>query len=295
MSLLSLDAAATRKHHVLAVPARVSPQEFEILVRSRFIDVWRQDEYTLAVSADTSFSGRYEIEAVARAEMGLPGWANGAFVAHVPPCRGDALPGFLAGIDPVMDAYTDGVPDGSEMAAIQFFMACARRLGGAVALAGGAVVVPNPALAPHLTLYSPIWLDPDALVTRIEPVLGPLRTSLQDADRHNLPDEVMTRYGAYTTAPGDFIEIRVEDDEMLPASVAAFDWAQGGAVSYQLRYFPKAEVDYSRDVLDERQLAATDEAAHAIAKACRALQEVAPGAVADDDGFLVDLATTEAA
>ncbi|WP_250505723.1 hypothetical protein [Bowdeniella massiliensis] len=287
MADLQLALAAARAHHILVVPEGVGYADIHALAASYFPDVYPQDEYTFALAADYSISGAYGLASEIRRELDIPAWAHAAFVAHVPPDRGAALPSELAGIDPVWDAYPEGLPQGEEARALDFFRAAARRLGGALVLAGGSVVVPDPDERPDLSVYSPIWLDPDTLDARLAPILAGARSSLQDADSYELAEDVvLDAYSIYAPIAGGQISIEVQAEEFLPPSIAAFDWAAGGAVAYAVRFIAENEDQRQLSLAQRRERSA---AARVIEAACRAIVALAPGVVADDDGFLVDI------
>lgn len=286
--VLSGDAAAG--HHILAVSGEVGQADVQALAASYFPQLFPQDEYTFATSEVLSISGAYELTDEVRRSLDIPAWAELAFVAHVPPDRGGALPDDLAGVDPIWDAYSDALPQGEEARAIAFLRAAARRLGGALVLAGGVVVVPDPDETPDLTVYSPIWLDPDALDARLAGVFAEHRSSLGDADTYELPsDVVLDAYNIYTPIAGGVVSVDVQAEEFVPASIAAFDWASDGCVAYAVRFAPEDEEAFGRGSLSVRQRRERSAAARLIEQACRAILDVAPGVVADVDGFLLEL------
>lgn len=286
---LALEAAAAVDHHVLLLRDEVDLATIEALIRSRFGGAWPQDEFTIAAGPETSFSGPYDVDEGVRGALGLPAWAERAVVAHVPTVRGGPLPEGLAGVDPIFDAYPRALPEGVELEALRFLVAAARRLAGAVLCAGAGLVVPRPNQDCDLIWFSPIWLDPDALRAQLAPVLGPVRSSLQDADALGVEETVMASYALYgLDVP---LDVHVEAADLVPAAVAAFDWAADGAVAYHVRYAGDLETDLAFGPLSDVEAAEIAQAALAAARACRAIGDLAPGVVTDDDGFLLELAT----
>ncbi len=277
---LELDPAAAKDHHILVTPAGVDMQQFSALLASRFDTVLTQDEYTRAVSAHTSFSGPYSLTAATRNALGLPAWAEMAYTAHVPAQRGGPLPPELHGVDPVWDAFAAGQAEGDEALAVAFLCAAARKVGGGVVV-NECAIIPQPTA--DLTLFSPVWLDPQALDTLVAPFLGERSSSLADAEHYRLPDDApLTGYSIYGAGAGGMVSVAVEAEEYLPAAVAAHEWARDGVVSYQIRW-------NNDDGASLNQPSFCSEAAALVEGIVRALQDLAPGVVCDDDGFLIDL------
>ncbi|MDO5726563.1 MAG: hypothetical protein Q4Q03_01400 [Bowdeniella nasicola] len=276
MSDLILSAAA-ENHHLLLLPADVTAEDFQALIYSTFPNTLRQDEYTYAIDPTTSFSGPYQVPAQLRDELDAPSWAEIAWAAHTAYERGDRLPAALAGIDPLWDAHASAPLTGSEERAVQFLVAAARRLHGAVR-SGGVVIPCDPHTNPALTLYSPVWLDPNTLGTIASNFLTNLGDSLTDADRYHLAETTMSAYSVYGDSAQGLITIEVDAEEYLPPAIAAFTWAANGAVTYQLRYHG---TDSSAQVLTA--------VVGVIEALIVAIADLAPGAICDDDGFLVEL------
>lgn len=279
MSELTL-AASAADHHLLLLPADVTSADFQALVYSTYPTALRQDEYTYVTAPDTSFSGPYRLNADLRATLGAPSWATQAWVAHTAHERADALPAELRGIDPLWDAHADGLLCGSEERAVKFLLAAARRLAGAVRT-GGVMISADANRSAALSVFSPVWLDPTMLGGVVDEFVTNLGDSLTDADRYNLPEQTMSAYSMYGNAAGGLLSVDVDAEEFLPPAITAFSWAARGAVCYQLRYHPQDEASLDEAALQRAELV--------IEQLARAITQLAPGAVCDDDGFLVQL------
>ena len=67
--------------------------------------------------------------------------------------------------------------------ALHLLVAMARRLHGAVRVAGGELIQPDPERAVDYAIHSPYWLDPDVLLGRRQPrAARPLQLAIDGAD-----------------------------------------------------------------------------------------------------------------
>lgn len=170
--------------HVLALPPGPGPEAVEILATSRFPRAtW---EVPAAVGANggtrtratmppgvlrlsrlSTLTGPFHLERDVAAELGLPVPGGTAYLLRAPVERG-APPWPGAGDrDGLARAFPDGLPVRDELRMLEWLIAVARRLAGAVRTAAGrdgrdpVILAPDPAAAVDLTVWSDLWLDPD--------------------------------------------------------------------------------------------------------------------------------------
>ncbi|MDM7854876.1 hypothetical protein [Cellulomonas alba] len=203
-ALPRLDAADpnVRGRHLLALPADVAEDEVEVLAQSRFagarwVDAAEPPTTTRsllrpvtavlgirAVGADTApsrtlrigrrstLTGPYRVEPTDAVALNLPPATTLAYVVEAPRERG-AKPYPGGDRDGLKRAFPDGLPVLEEERVVQWLVAAARRLGGAVRTAErGVVLTPDPDSAIDLTVYSDRWLEPTetlAVVRRTQP------------------------------------------------------------------------------------------------------------------------------
>ena len=204
LALPRLDAADpnVRGRHLLALPADVAEDEVEVLAQSRFagarwVDAAEPPTTTRsllrpvtavlglrAVGADTAptrslrigrrstLTGPYRVEPNDAVALNLPPATTLAYLVEAPRERGDKpYPG--GDRDGLKRAFPEGLPVLEEERVLQWLVAAARRLGGAVRTADhGVVLTPDPDSAIDLTVYSDRWLEPAetlAVVRRAQP------------------------------------------------------------------------------------------------------------------------------
>ena len=85
--------------------------------------------------------------------------------------------------DGFASAFPDGLPWRDEGRALQLMVSLARRLQGAVRVAGSPqVILPDPERAVDHVVHSPVWLDPDVLVAVIGRELPNARLAVESRD-----------------------------------------------------------------------------------------------------------------
>lgn len=307
-----LDADLAWGHHLLVVGEGVEPEDVEALALSRFPGASRRDERTIDLAAAAWLTGPWQLDDATRTALGLPQEARGAYLARAPVLRGGPVPEELRGLGGLLDAFAEGPPEGAEAEVVEFLFAAARRLGGALRAGGtGVVLVPDPAQFVDLLVHSPIWLEPEGLRVVLAPVLPGLQiqdppgraplpmpppppeglTESERAERaqwHARADafdaralaaeQVQESYGAiWRSADDGVISVQVEAVEETPTVLLGLDWSAAGLLTYHLRWYP-GETDES-----------TEMARSVIEDCAAALLAAVGGAVADDDGFLVDV------
>src|SRR5690606_23251259 len=191
-----LDAGLADPHHLLVLGPDVTPDEVEALAVSRSDTAGWAGHADIRLLPGVHLTGPWGIDPTLRATFDLPSWADHAYLVQCPVVRTHPLPPALAGVDPILDAFPDGVPTGVEQEALDHLRAIARRLGGALRIAGsGAVVTLDPESATDLTVHAPIWLDPDACVSVLRPALPDPRNLLDEIPPDAAGDEPIEVYG----------------------------------------------------------------------------------------------------
>ena len=200
--VLPVDEPSLADRHLLALPAGVSPEEVEVLAASRFRGVRWEDAAPSEASTRTgvlpavtaalgiravgrqtppvkalrlarlsTLAGPYRIDAPGAVALGLPATSVMVWVLHTPRERGDGpYPG--GDRDGLKRAFPDGLPVREEGRVLQWLVAAARRLGGAVRTQTGVVLTPDPDASTDLTVLTDRWVEPEAvlsLVQRVQP------------------------------------------------------------------------------------------------------------------------------
>ncbi|HLS25710.1 MAG TPA: hypothetical protein VK063_07550, partial [Beutenbergiaceae bacterium] len=321
-----LDPDLAWGHHLLIVGPEVHPDDVEALALSRFAGASRRDSQTIDLLPGAWLTGPWALDDHAREGLGLPEEAGEAYLARSPVQRADPVPEELLGLGGLLDAFAEGTPEGTEAEVVEFMLAAACRLGGALRAGGsGRLLIPDPAEHADLLVHAPVWLEPDALKVVLSELLPglqvlpdpgpaplPLRPPAPEglskeeeqerAELHARADEIDSAalageqihegYGAIWRFPDDgVISIQVEPLEHIPTVLLGADWAQDGLLTYAVRWYPTDHGAAMLQLESEPLPPATPpEHARALIEDCAAAIQIAAGGVAaDDDGFLVDL------
>lgn len=159
--------------HLLLVSSTVDVEAVQALLRDRVVECDLAGSGEVQLSENATLTGPYQLtmEDAVDAGVPMPWTVVYALEAPVqredPPARGsDDRDGFAHG-------FPDGLPWREEGEALHLLVALARRLSGAVRMAGSLEVVqPDPERAVDLHLHAPYWVNPDVLhgvLTRIFP------------------------------------------------------------------------------------------------------------------------------
>ncbi|GIG23505.1 hypothetical protein Cch01nite_42290 [Cellulomonas chitinilytica] len=196
-----------RNRHLLALPDGIGADEVETLALSRFGTArWEEAEEEApqtrgimrpvtaafgirAVSPTTPTApalrlarlsrlrGPYLVEAEDCVSLGLPPSTAVVYDLDCPRERG--RPPYPGGDrDGLKRAFPDGMPVREEERVVQWLVAAARRLGGAVRIGGsGAILTPDIDAAIDLTLLANRWLEPEEALAVVQSVVSRARLS----------------------------------------------------------------------------------------------------------------------
>lgn len=275
-----------RARHYLLLPEHVEVEEVELLALSRFPGAhWEPEPHVsrgvlepgvLRTSRHSVLVGPYS-----RGEQ----VAGCIFDVICPRERGEGP--FPGALDPdgVLSAFPQGLPVREEGRVVEWLVAAARRLGATVVLDGIEVVTPDPESQIDLTVFSDVWLAPEAALATIadvEPravfapggqdwagpapdvasrplpggleIPGPVREALHaaadDVDVAALVAEpVLAGYAIHIDLGVDgLLAVEIGGEETLPTSLQGLPWAHGGAIAYRLRWFAHDDEDGSGHV-----------------------------------------------
>ncbi|MGY4644015.1 hypothetical protein [Cellulomonas sp. URHB0016] len=193
-----------RSRHLLALPEGIDSDEVETLALSRFGTArWEEpaDEVppsrgivrpmtaafgirsvsptapALRLARLSKLRGPYRVEAEDCVSLGLPRSTVVVYDLDCPRERG--RPPYAGGDrDGLKRAFPDGMPVREEERVVQWLVAAARRLGGAVRIGeSGAVLTPDIDAAIDLTLLADRWLEPDHALAVVQSVVSRARLS----------------------------------------------------------------------------------------------------------------------
>ncbi|QOR70382.1 hypothetical protein IM660_17595 [Ruania alkalisoli] len=220
-SAAPLDLAAALARHLLALPDDVTVEEVEALALSRYPRAhWVADD-VLQLEEETYLSGPFLVTAADRAELGLPVWAEHAYLLTCPPERGGPVPEELQAVGGLLAAFGQGSVEGMERAAVEVLCAMGRRLAGVVRTSTGHVLEPGPMAGVDLVVHAPVWLHPDALVHVLRPALpgvrllaepDPPRTLSSSANHPSNAEQLSVRPGVRELDEGERAWLHAEAD-----------------------------------------------------------------------------------
>lgn len=338
-------AQSYQARHLLGLPADVVVDEVETLALSRFAgarwDVAPEGTEPLVPPARTAAPGAPGVLRTSRHTTitgpytgpgsGLPPGTTLVFDVVCPRERGDVPYPGGGDRDGVGRAFPGGLPVREEERVVAFLVAAARRLGGSVRTdvgnpaAPGVVLTPDPGVAVDMTLYSDVWLDPNAalsLVARLNPRTrlategksyeGPpkgiaelplypgekmdpalrraIHAAADDVDIKALTTgAVLDGYGLIVDLGMDgLVAVEVGGEEALPLLLRGLPWTADGAVSYRVRWEPRDLVESQQEQPSLDHQVARKRAAEVVAQVARTLHDAVGGEIADEAEFLVD-------
>ncbi|MBD8079895.1 hypothetical protein [Cellulosimicrobium arenosum] len=338
-------AQSYQSRHLLALPGDVLVDELETLALSRFggarwdaapagtdplvppaRTVGPGQPGVLRTSRHTTLTGPY-----APSGAGLPPGTEMVFDVVCPRERGEAPYPGGGDRDGIARAFPGGMPAREEERVVAWLVATARRLGGSLRTdvgnpaAPAVVLTPDPGAAIDMTLYSDVWLDPDAaraVVARLHPRVtlategrsygGPprgigelplypgeqmdpeLRRAIHaradDVDIAALTTgTVLDGYGLLVDLAMDgMVAVEVGGEDRLPLLLRALPWASQGAVCYRVRWEPRDLVESQQEHPSLEHRVARKRAGEAVAAITRTLHAAAGGEIADESEFLVE-------
>ncbi len=277
-----------RARHFLLLPGDVDVEEVELLAQSRFpAAAWEPhpradhgpqgalEPGALRISRHTVVVGPYS-----------RGDNTGGCLLDVVCPRERGEPPFPGIPDPdgSLAAFPKGLPVRDEGRVVAWLLAVGRRLGATVVLDATEVVIPDPDAQFDLTVYSGVWLAPEAALATVKTVepragfapggrewAGPppdiasralppgvdlppevreaLHAAADDVDMAALSAEPqLSGYAIHLDLDIDgLIAVEIGGEEVLPTSLQGLPWADAGAVAYRVRWFPHEDDDHADD------------------------------------------------
>ncbi len=275
--------------HVLALPAGTDVLG---LVRAWFPAARWEREPAQASAAARPTGARFRgiaVEAVATA--GVLAVAEGVTIAGPHPC--DAAAARAAGL-PARDLELYGLPVatpagtavGADVVA-GWATAAARRTGGGILPADGRhAVVPDPASALDLTLWSPVPLAAQDAVPLVRPALSGSRLGPTET-----PQPAGGSAGFSLTATYEYdgaVVVRLTRSHEVPVVLSTLDWRAHGPWGYHVTWRPPDPLELEVEHPSQLHVVARQRVAPGVARVTAALWRAAGGTVVDAGGFVVD-------
>ncbi|PFG35019.1 hypothetical protein [Sanguibacter antarcticus] len=329
--------------HLLGVSDDVDTSEVETLALARFPaarwEIAPAEEQTpegvrlapgvLRLSRHTLISGPYAPAVDDGTALDLDHTVSMVFDVLCPRERGPAP--FRGGgdRDGLARIFAAGSPVREEWRVAQWLVAVGRRLGGSVRfeVADGehTTVTPDPAVAVDMTIFSDVWLDPDAALSvcrtadrrselamtgvswggppastgavpaLVDSPLTPeqLRGLHERADAFDIAaltsPPPLSGYGVEVDLGKDgIVSVEISGVDQVPLTIKGLEWAKNGAVTYVVRWTPENLEDWQRERPSFDLKISRTRASGVVAGLTRALFQAVGGEVADQDEFLLD-------
>ncbi|MDO5495457.1 MAG: hypothetical protein Q4G64_07075 [bacterium] len=275
-----LDPHLASLHHLLVLDAQCSAADVAALARSRYPDAaWIADD-AIVLERDATLTGPWEVQPEVRSVLDLPAWSTQAWVCLTPKVREGGLPLGLEGHDPILDAFPSAIPTGIEFDTLRFMQSVARRLAGAVHLAGTSVVLmPDPQSAVDLTVYGPGRLDLEEFVAT---------TGREDA---RIDSRIRKSWALWMPAlpGGELDEVGgihvIHQRSEVPFAISGMEWAEGARMTSVRWHEPRPMTGRLQRADRHLRLQVIQE----IEQYARAAAMLVGGIAVDDDGFVVAL------
>lgn len=346
-TLPALPRTAVARHqarHLLALPDDVLVDEVETLAVSRFAGArWDvvppgvvpltpapkvagpREPGVLRTSRHTTLTGPYA------PGPGMPPGTAQVFEVVSPRERGE--PPYPGGgdRDGLGRAFAAGLPEKEEGRATRWLVDAARRLGGSFGVdldvdgRPSVVLTPDQGVTVDMTLYTDVWLEPDAAQSVLQRVDRRVRLALDAEPWQGPPDGIAEKplypgekmdpefrrrlhaeaekndieslenpppldgYGLMLDLGVDgIVAVEIGGEDALPLLLRALPWTADGAVAYRIRWEPADLVAAQDEVptLDHR--VARKRVGELVADLARVLHGTVGGEIADEAGFLVE-------
>lgn len=244
----------------------------------------------LRLGAEHVAVGPFPVDAERAAAVGASGGAPARAYAVVRadgqhPDRGPG-PSSYDDRDGIARAFAAGLPGGEELRTVRWAVAVARKTGGVVLADGRTALVPDPAAAVDLSLFSAHALPPAELLATMRHVAPTAEVEPQGVARRSA---VRCTLVARTPYDGSLV-VRVEQVERVPPALAALDWRTYGPFAYRIEWLPQDPYELESERPSGLHLIARGRMRSAVARLATALQGRVTGTVLDDGGFV---ATTQ--
>lgn len=339
-----LTVARHQSRHLLALTDDVVVDEVETLAVSRFAgarwDVLPVGVEPLAPAPRTAAPGEPGVLRTSRHTTltgpyapgpGMPPGTTQVFDVVCPRERGE--PPYPGGgdRDGLARAFSEGLPDKEEARATRWLVDAARRLGGSVGIdvnelgQPSVVLSPDQAVTVDMTLYTDVWLEPDAAESVLQKIDRRVYLALEGAPWPGPPEAIAERplypgekmnpefrrrlhaeaekhdidslenpppldgYGLMLDLGVDgIVAIEIGGEDAIPLLLRGLPWTVDGAVAYRLRWEPVDLVAAQDEVPTIDYRVARKRAGELVADLARTLHSVVGGEIADEAGFLVE-------
>ncbi|MDO4665391.1 MAG: hypothetical protein Q4A71_04165 [Actinomycetaceae bacterium] len=276
--LAGLDTDYARNLVVLGVQDQVFASEVEALAVSLFEGAGWEGPGRISFGRGT-LVGPYLLSPAERQALDLPEFTARVFLLEIVPQVGAVMPEPMRGVDPYMDAFTRGLPEGDYLVAVDGLRKVGRRLAGLVRVPdSGYLYVPEPDRVGAQTVYTKQWLSPQQLQNLWAGVFDQFELLGQTDDQYSLRAPAGNRSN---------VQIIVETADHVPLALRWESWIHEGVFSYQLLWLPEDVAAANEDPVRRSVRIERSRVLGQISQAANLLVANFQARVLDEDGFLL--------
>jgi hypothetical protein len=308
----ALVPAEHASNHVLVLPAGTEPTTVKMLADAWFADVrWLREPAATVVARPMTgarFRGIVAEPTVGPAAPGVLGVGAehglaGPFpvAAEASPLGGPAVSYALGRVDGNFDqrvgrpstpddrdgisrAFAAGLPEGEELRLVQWGVAVARRLGGALVADGRQLLRPDPASPVDLAVYSAHPVAAGELLAMLR-----AQVATADSDPAVAPGQ---RFVARTPYDGTVV-VATERVDRVPRALATVDWREYGPHVVRVSWFPQDPYELQVEHPSGLHAIARARMRATVARLVLAVHQSAGGMIVDDDAFVASPSDVE--
>ena len=181
-----------RDAHLLLVPSTVTINDLAELVKARVRGSAMASTGAVRLGRHSRLLGPFQLTMEDAVDAGVPMPWTVAYAFQCPREREDPPPPGVDDRDGFAHAFPDGLPWREEGRGLHLLVALARRLHGAVRVAGGRTITPDPDRAVDVVVHSPFWLDAPVLLKIVQRALPTARLAVEGEEWEGPPPEVYT-------------------------------------------------------------------------------------------------------
>lgn len=283
--------APLRSRHLLLVPTVVPVEDVDGLVRTWYPTSDLAGTGSADLGGEATLHGPHELSTDDAVAADVPSPWTVAYDLEVEPAPRGEPPGPRP--DGLHRVLPDGLPAGAELTGLELLLALARRLGGAVRVAGSHdVLAPEPASAVELRVVSPTWIRvADVMTACAQQGAGAVEAAVAGDDSPAAVAEATdgTPFDVHLAVGGSGAVLVHAEVALAPEpAVAGEPFGAGPMAVYDLRWLPPEEGWRLEEHLEGEAAAARERARVPLSGVARTLAEHGGGVVVDADGFLVD-------
>lgn len=225
-----------RDAHLLLVPSTVTVHDIGELVRARVRGSSMGETGAVRLGRHSRLLGPFELTMEDAVDAGVPMPWTVAYAFQAPVEREDPPHPGVDDRDGFANAFPHGLPWREEGRGLHLLVALARRLQGAIRIAGGGLITPDPERAVDLVVHSPYWIEPGVLAKIVSRALPTARLAVEGEEWEGPPPEVYSGAVIRQHLPGhpldaaELVGLQALADEVDLAQLRAEDVIDGYAV-----------------------------------------------------------------